>query len=109
MHKRAIVKEEENRIPSLSCKHGGKFRRFLGQPFLQMASHGSRAAPAGPWTLSLTAQVLCVVNTQLEPWNLSKLDFWDVTAVVRFLIAQFEDNFDAALNVDEKDSMGIAF
>ena len=48
MHKRTIVKEEKNRIPSLSCKHGGKFCRFLGQPFLQMASRGSRAAPAGP-------------------------------------------------------------
>ena len=40
--------EEKSRIPSLSCKYGGKFRRFLGQPFLQMASRGSRAAPAAP-------------------------------------------------------------
>ena len=33
LHKTTIVKEEKNRIPSLSCKHRAKIRRFLANHF----------------------------------------------------------------------------
>ena len=47
MHKRTIIKEEKNRIPSLSCKHREKYLSFLANHFCKwLPAEAGRRPPA---------------------------------------------------------------